>query len=101
MFYIRSTKLGLRVSSKKGKDCKKPRITRTHTHTQIIQTLTLSSEPYLRASRQWAGTGRARVDPAISLAGLARDPSDLVAVRHEHQGTAVEVLDGCALTARG
>ena len=81
MFYIRSTKLGLRVSSEKEKDCKKPRITHTHTR-KIIQTptLTLSSKPYLRVSHQWAGTGRARADPAISSAGLARDPSDPVAV---------------------
>ena len=35
------------------------------------------------------------------MAGLVRDPSDLVAIRHEHQGTAVEVFDGHALTARG
>ena len=74
MFYIRSTKLGLRVSSEKGKDSKKPRI--TYTHTQIIQTLTLtlSSETYLRANCQWAGTGRACADLAISLAGPRARP---------------------------
>ena len=44
--------------------------------------------------------GRACADPAISSAGLARDLSDPVAAHHQHQGTVVEVLDGCTLTGR-